>query len=101
MGLKVKKEKCKIAVTQVEFLGYLIDASGLHATKAKTQAIHETPTPRNKTELQAFLGLFNFYRLFLWHKASVTEHLHRLLDKKVEWSWGWKEAAAFSVVKKT
>ncbi|KAM5191470.1 uncharacterized protein ACMZJ9_018590 [Mantella aurantiaca] len=99
VGLKVKEEKCKIAVPQVEFLGYLIDASGLHPTQAKVQAIQEAPTPKNKTELQAFLGLLNFYSVLLPHKASIAEPLHRLLDKKRSWCWGRKEAAAFSAVK--
>lgn len=35
VGLKVKKEKCKIGVPQVEFLRYLIDGSGIHPTPNK------------------------------------------------------------------
>uniref|UniRef100_UPI0010A03C36 uncharacterized protein K02A2.6-like n=1 Tax=Podarcis muralis TaxID=64176 RepID=UPI0010A03C36 len=70
-GLKVKREKCQIAVPQVEFLGYLIDASGLHPTTSKIRAIQQAPTPKNKTELQAFLGLLNFYNMFLPHKATA------------------------------
>lgn len=59
----------------------------------------EAATPTNKTELQAFLGLLNFYSIFLPHKASVAEPLHRLLDSTSPWSWGKKEANTFKVVK--
>ncbi|XP_033014646.1 uncharacterized protein K02A2.6-like, partial [Lacerta agilis] len=98
-GLKVKKEKCLIAVPQVEFLGYLINASGLHPTTSKIRAIQEAPIPKNKTELQAFLGLLNFYNMFLPHKATLAEPLHRLLSTKAPWSWGHRETAAFNAVK--
>uniref|UniRef100_A0A670HPH4 Gypsy retrotransposon integrase-like protein 1 n=1 Tax=Podarcis muralis TaxID=64176 RepID=A0A670HPH4_PODMU len=97
--LKVKREKCQIAVPQVEFLGYLIDASGLHPTTSKIRAIQQAPIPKNKTELQAFLGLLNFYNMFLPHKATVAEPLHRLLSTKTPWSWGHRETAAFNAVK--
>lgn len=88
VGLTVKKEKCHIAVPQVEFLGFLIDSVGLHPTTSKTKAIHEAPTPTSKAELQAFLGLLNFYTIFLRYKASVVEPLHWLLDCKSPWVWG-------------
>lgn len=95
VGLKLKKEKCQIAVPQAEFLGYLVDTSRLHLTTAKVQAIQKAPTPTNKTELQAFLGLLNFYSIFLPHKALVAKPLHQLLDKKTPWSLGKKEATMF------
>ncbi|XP_026562128.1 uncharacterized protein K02A2.6-like, partial [Pseudonaja textilis] len=98
-GLKLKKEKCAIATRQVDFLGYKIDASGIHPLESKVKAIHEAPTPTSKTELQAFLGLLNFYASFLPHKASVAEPLHKLLDKKSPWHWGHKEDHAFHAVK--
>ncbi|XP_075730838.1 uncharacterized protein LOC119181585 [Rhipicephalus microplus] len=87
-GLKVKREKCQLGVAQVEFLGFRIDAEGIHPTPEKTQAILGAPRPSNKTELQAFLGLVNFYHAFLPHKATVVEPLHRLLDKKATFVWG-------------
>lgn len=88
-----------VAVPQVEFLGFLLDGKAIHPTTAKTKAILDEPPPRNKTELQAFLGLLNFYAMFLPHKASVAEPFHRLLDRKMAWSWDSKAAASFQVVK--
>ncbi|KAL3205994.1 hypothetical protein MRX96_040441 [Rhipicephalus microplus] len=98
-GLKVKREKCQLGVAQVEFLGFRIDAEGIHPTPEKTQAILGAPRPSNKTELQAFLGLVNFYHAFLPHKATVAEPLHRLLDKKATFVWGQTQQRAFESVK--
>ncbi|KFD49838.1 hypothetical protein M513_09305 [Trichuris suis] len=52
-------------------------------------------------QLQAFLGLLNFYSAFLPKKATVLEPLHRLLDAtaKSNWHWSDKEQAAFEAAK--
>lgn len=78
-GLKVKREKCQITAPRVEFLGYLINGSGIYPTDSKIKAVRNAPTPQNKMELQAFLGLLNFYSVFLPQKATIAELLHRLL----------------------
>ncbi|XP_060543768.1 uncharacterized protein K02A2.6-like isoform X2 [Pantherophis guttatus] len=98
-GLRVRRDKCIIGVQEVEFLGYLIDGTGIHPTKAKVRAIHEAPAPKNKAELQAFLGLLNFYAVFLKQKATAAEPLHRLLGKAVPWRWGTEEENAFKTIK--
>lgn len=98
-SLKLKKQKCRFGVPRVEFLGCLINSTGIHPTPSTVEAIKKVPTSTNKTELQAFLGLLNFYSVFLPHKASVAEPLHRLLDNKTLWSWGKREAMAFSNMK--
>ncbi|XP_058034327.1 uncharacterized protein K02A2.6-like, partial [Ahaetulla prasina] len=98
-GLKVKVNKCQIGVESVEFLGYRIDKEGIHPTESKVKAIRKAPAPKNKTELQAFLGLVNFYAVFLKNKATVAEPLHKLLGKNSVWSWGKAEARAFEAVK--
>ncbi|XP_032997764.1 uncharacterized protein K02A2.6-like [Lacerta agilis] len=98
-GLKVKQKKCLLGVNSVDFLGFRVDADGLHPTEDKVRAICDAPAPKNKAELQAFLGLLNFYHAFLPHKAAVAEPLHRLLDKKACWVWGPRQAKSFQGVK--
>ncbi|KRZ77842.1 Transposon Tf2-6 polyprotein [Trichinella papuae] len=98
-GLRVNAEKCKFCLRRIEFLGFDIDASGIHPSKQKVAAIHNTPQPRNKKELQTFLGLLNFYHSFLRNKATVAEPLHRLLDKETKWKWTNKHKKAFNQTK--
>ncbi|XP_053238226.1 uncharacterized protein K02A2.6-like, partial [Podarcis raffonei] len=73
-GLKVKREKCLLGVPQVDFLGFMVDAEGVHPTGDKVRAICDAPAPKNKTELQAFLGLLNFYHSFLPHKDLLVSN---------------------------
>ncbi|KFD63893.1 hypothetical protein M514_23884 [Trichuris suis] len=70
-GLHAKKEKCLFGVTSVDFLGYRIDASGIHPSRSKMEAIQNAPVPQNRQELQAFLGLLNFYNCFLKGKGPL------------------------------
>lgn len=39
------------------YLGYRIDAEGLHPLPDKVQAVEEAPTPTCLTELKSYLGL--------------------------------------------
>ncbi|GBM89936.1 Transposon Ty3-G Gag-Pol polyprotein [Araneus ventricosus] len=98
-GIRANKNKCIFKTKAVEFLGFVIDASGIHPSDSKVRAIHEAPRPKNKTELQAFLGLLNFYHSFLKDKATIAEPLHWLLEKNAEWKWTSAHEKAFAAVK--
>lgn len=74
-SFKVKREKCLLGVPCIEFLGFTVDADGIHTAKDKVGTICSAPVSKNKTEFQAFLGLLNFYHAFLPHKALVAEPL--------------------------
>lgn len=71
----------------------------MRPTSEKVEAIQKAPSPRNKTELQSFLGLLNFYSCFLPNKATVLETLHRLLYQSTSWQWTDKHEKAYAVAK--
>lgn len=83
---------------QLEYLGHRIDANGIYPSKAKIEAIHKAPAPKNK-ELQAFLGMVNFYNRFLKGRSEVAEVLYRLLDSDSTWKWGEEQQLAFEILK--
>nr|XP_012218140.1 PREDICTED: uncharacterized protein K02A2.6-like [Linepithema humile] len=95
VGLRINKNKCAFARHSVEFLGFRIDAEGVHPTNEKVRAIKEAAPPRNRTELESFLGLMNFYERFMPNKASVAGPLYELLSKKTTWVWGSRQEQAF------
>ncbi|XP_068150236.1 uncharacterized protein [Drosophila tropicalis] len=98
-GLRLRRDKCQFGVPSVEFLGFKIDALGIRPCASKVEAIKCAPAPKDKKQLQAFLGLINFYHAFLPHKATVAEPLHRLLDKNAPWVWAHKHQDAFMNLK--
>ncbi|XP_039759590.1 uncharacterized protein K02A2.6-like [Pararge aegeria] len=98
-GFRLNKSKCKFAQEKVEFLGFVINGEGIHPAPSKIEAVVKTPEPQNVQELQAFLGLYNFYERFIPHKATILEPLHRLLDKSQTWQWTQRERDAFNKAK--
>ena len=100
VGLRANKPKCLFGVKEIDFLGYMIDGEGIHPSKSKIEAIRNAPVPEIKVQLQAFLGLLNFYRCFLKDKATVAEPLHKLLAKNSKWIWTEKHTSSFNALKK-
>ena len=98
-GLKAKREKCKFFRSSLEYLGHVISAEGLHQSPKKVKAITEMPKPQDVTQLRAFLGMVQYYSKFLPDLATHLAPLHRLLQKKVKWSWGAEEETSFREVK--
>ena len=94
-GLRAKKHKCKFMVPSVEYVGYKIDAKGLHPLPEKVRAVKEAPSPRSVQELKAYLGLLTYYSDFLPNMSSVLAPLYRLLRKDVSWQWTQVEEEAF------
>ena len=98
-GLKLNKEKCAFMLPRVEYLGHVIDESGLHPTKEKVKAIQETPQPHNVTELRSFLGIINYYSKFLPNLSVTLSPLYHLLKKGVKWQWNEQHTTAFAKAK--
>ena len=89
-GLRLKKLKYSFMQSSVTYLGHQINASGIHATSEKVQAIQDAPTPKNVTELHSFLGLLNYYGKFLRNVASLLHtlnQLNQLLRENQTWKW--------------
>ena len=59
-GLLLKEKKCIFMAESVTYLGFRIDAQGLHPVPEKVKAVQEAPKPQNVTELKSYLGLLSF-----------------------------------------
>ena len=59
--LRIDLEKSEFDKDEIEFLGHIIGIHGIRMDPKKVKAILQWPTPQNLKELQAFLGLANYY----------------------------------------
>ena len=75
-NLSLKPEKCEWEKTKVEYLGVIVSDKGVEMDPAKVEAVTEWPAPKNKCELQQFLGFANYYRRFISHFANLASPLH-------------------------
>ena len=98
-NLKLKPVKCRFACKEVEYLGHLITPFGLKPNPRLVSAVQEFRTPSDVRELRRFLGLASYYRKFIPKFANVTEPLHRLTRKEVEFVWSHDCQHAFDSLK--
>ncbi|KAK3520772.1 hypothetical protein QTP70_032340 [Hemibagrus guttatus] len=95
-------EKCLFHQPLVQFLGYVIDRSGVRMDEKKVAAVRDWPTPTSVKELQQFLGFANFYRWFIKDYSSITSPLTNLLRNKPKaLTWTPATTQAFDTLKKS
>ncbi|KAG5728483.1 hypothetical protein E4T56_gene19562 [Termitomyces sp. T112] len=97
--LYLKPEKCKFEQTQIEYLSLIISHGAAEIDPVKVAGVAEWPEPRNKKEVQAFLGFANFYQRFIQDFSHHACPLFDLTGKDVTWSWGPPEQLAFDTLK--
>jgi len=55
-------KKCGFHRSQIEYLGLVISENKVEMDPVKVTGVREWPTPKNRTDIQAFIGFVNFYR---------------------------------------
>lgn len=98
-NLQVKLSKCAFLQKRIKYLGHIVTDEGVEVDPEKTRVVKEAPAPRNKKELQQFLGLVNYFRGFIEDYAEVAGPLYRITGRKVDWQWGPIEHRAFEKLK--
>ncbi len=56
-GVRLKKGKCFFQWDAVEYLDHRVNATGLHTTRQKVEAIQLAPAPKDQNQLCSFWGL--------------------------------------------
>lgn len=100
-GMTLKLSKCEFLRQRIKFLGHIITPNGMHMDPSKLQAIRDFPVPRNKKEMQSFVGFVNFYRKFSSNHASIIGPLIDLIKKGIPWKFGSEEVKLFNRVKES
>ena len=98
-GIRLKLKKCVFLQNQVIYLGHRINKDGIQPIESKVRAMQEAPAPTNVKELQAFLGMLNYYACYLPNLSTVLAPLHELLAKDCKWTWGKRQVEAFNRAK--
>lgn len=88
-------------MTQVQYLGYIIDYQGVHVDPSKIQVIRDWLAPTTLIELCSFLGLANFYRRFILGFSHIAWPLSQVTKggAKAKFFWSETQQRAFSKLK--
>lgn len=98
-NIKFNKNKCKFNVSEVKFVGHIITNNGVKIDNDKIESILKIPIPRNKKEVEKFLGLVTYVSKFLPGLSEKTTKLRELLNKKVLFVWDENHTKSFNNIK--
>ena len=56
-GVKLNRDKLKVGFTQVKYFGHMLTSEGVRPDPDKISAIENMKTPKDKLELETFLGM--------------------------------------------
>jgi hypothetical protein len=99
-NLKMNKEKAKLRLTEVPYIGHLLTSDGIKPDPKKVEAIQNMPQPTDVPSVKRFLGMVNYLSKFLPNISTITEPLRQLEAKDVEWHWDENQQKAFEEIKK-
>ena len=97
-NLKLNAEKCSFAVSEIEYLGYIITKEGIKPDPKKVAAIQNMTRPTTVTEVRRLVGMVQYYR-DLWEKRShvlqpFTDLSGGKKGAKIKWTEELEEAFA-------
>ena len=99
VNLKLNKDKCHFRWTSIPFFGKVVSRDGIQPDLQKVKALTKMPAPKNKKELQAFLGIINYQGKFSPGAAEVCELLCKLTSCKSTWMWNASYQQLFASAK--
>ena len=98
--LVVSPAKCQFGQTKIEFLGHTVTKDGVEPLPEKVAAIDQFPMPSTPDGLRQFLGMINFYNLFIPNAAQIMKPLYEATAKsKKQIQWNNEMTKAFSDAK--
>lgn len=79
--LYAKFSNCSFGLLQIEYLGHLVSAEGVHMDKLKVESILQWVEPKNIKQLRGFLGLSGYYRRFIQNYGTIASPFTNLYKK--------------------
>ena len=89
-NLAVAAHKSIFHVPEVEFLGYILNETGVTMSERsewKVDAVTNWEVPKSVKDIQRFLGFANFYRRFIKGFLGICRPLTNLFRKDTKFEW--------------
>jgi hypothetical protein len=81
--LYAKLSKCKFWISEVMFLGHIINRDGLVVDPKKVAAILDWKAPKDVRGIKSFFGMVGYYRRFIEGFSTIARPMTTLLAKKL------------------
>jgi hypothetical protein len=98
--LYAKLSKCELWISEVQFLGHIINRDRLDVDPKKVADILDFKAPRDVRGIKSFIGMAGYYRRFIEGLSKIARPMIALLAKKVEFKWTPDCQESFETLKK-
>lgn len=86
-NIKLNKDKLKLKMKEVKFIGHLITNKGLKMDPKKVHAVLEMPKPTDVSGVRRLVGFVTYLSKFLPKLSHICEPLRKLTLKDSEFCW--------------
>jgi hypothetical protein len=83
-----------------KLLGHIVSRDGIKIDPKRVEAIDTINIPRNRKEIQSFLGKINFFKRFIPNFVEIVKLITDMLKKDSEVKWTTEAKASFERIKK-
>jgi hypothetical protein len=94
-----KLKKCAFWLSEVAFLGHVINQDGITVDPKNVASMVKWQRPTTVTKVRSFLGLAGYYRQFVQNFSSIAKSMTKLTMKGVLFVWTEDCAASFRTLK--
>jgi hypothetical protein len=97
--LYAKLSKCEFWLEQGAFLGHVISKGGISVDPSKVQDVLSWRAPTSVSDIQSFLGLAGYYRIFIEGFSKISKPMTELLEKDKQFKWTHACESSFQELK--
>ena len=98
-GVTLSVTKCHFGYQSLLLLGQKVSRLGLSTHKEKVDAILLLEEPKDRHDLQVFLGMMVYFSAYIPFYAWIAGPLFNLLKGSVKWDWTEVHSEAFELCK--
>ena len=99
--LTLNRDKCKFGVSEVAYIGHILNAKGVQPDPDKIKAIRDMPAPQDKKGVERLLGTVNYLAKFIPKMSTITKPVRDVLKADVMFHWETEQNKAFESIKQT
>jgi hypothetical protein len=98
-GISINPKKSHFSMPEGNLLGHIISVGGIKIDPKRVCSIQQIEIPRNKKDVQYFIGKINFLRRFVPNFAELLNPITNMLKKYVVIKWSLEENLSFQTIK--
>ena len=94
--------KCRFGMDTIEYVGHIIDPTGLSFSQDKKEKVRDFPLPVQAKHVRSFIGLANYFRDHIQNHSTLMVPLQRLIldyERSRKVIWNEEAKASFEAIK--